>query len=268
MDFATTLANARVCLARTDHCRIRLSRAILTVVTAIADQRSLIQPLLDERAPADAFTAYYALHHDPRRSVIFLHHDRENRVDGFLARAQTGLDLFRPVVVLRAAFDQAAIDLFRSGLSPNRPYYMVAPIALADAVNRSLQVSDAEVLCIYRLDPGIFVPHINVLVVSNPTPEGAPRYEIASQGTVQAMAGVNWRSPRFAEVYVYTEPAARGRGWGKAVVSALVADLLKNNLIPLYVVNQQNAPSINLATSVGFVDTHAREYAGQAVLSL
>jgi GNAT superfamily N-acetyltransferase len=236
-------------------------------VTAIADQRSLIQPLLDEHSPADAFTAYYALHHDPRRTVVFLHYDSENRVDGFLARAQTGLDLFRPVVVLRARHDQVALDLFRSGFSTNRPYYLVAPMALAGTVNRHLQVTDAEVLCIYRLDPGLFAPQINVLVVSNPTSDGSPRYEIASNGAVRAMAGVNWRSPRFAEVYVYTEPAARGKGWGKAVVSALVDDLLSDRLVPLYVVNQDNTASINLARSVGFVDTQAREYAGQVVMS-
>lgn len=242
-------------------------------MTAIADQRSLIQPLLDESSPADAFTAYYTLHHDPRRTAIFLHYDSNHRIDGFLARAQTGLDLFRPVVVLRAERaqraqpEQIASDLFESGLSPNRPYYMVAPASLRDIVDRHLQVTDAEELCIYRLDPGLFSPQINVLVVSNPTPDGSPRYEISAQGAVQAMAGVNWRSPRFAEVYVYTESAARGRGWGKAVVASLVSELLRNRLVPLYVVNKQNAASVNLATSVGFVDTGAREYAAQVVMS-
>lgn len=236
-------------------------------MTAIADQRSLIRGLLDEHSPADAFTAYYALHHDPRRTVIFLHYDDHNRIDGFLVRAQTGLDLFRPVVVLRARHPRAAFDLFGAGLSANRPYYLVAPMNMVEEVNRHLQVSDAEVLCLYRLKAELFVPQVNVLVVSNPTPDGRPRYEITSQGTVQAMAGINWQSPRFAEVYVYTEPAARGRGWGKAVVSALVGDLLRNRLTPLYVVNEQNSASINLASSVGFVDTQAREYAAQVVMN-
>jgi len=236
-------------------------------VTTIADQRQILRRLLDERSPVDAFTAYYALHHDPKRTSIFLHYDERRQPDGFLVRAQTGLDLFRPVVVMRALNDGAALELFRAGLSPNRPYYLVAPMALAQAVNRHLTMSDAENLCVYQLDPARFIPQINVLVVSNPAPDGAPRFEIAANGSAQAAAGINWRSPRFAEVYVYTEPAARMRGWGKAVITALVSELLKNSVRPLYVVNEQNTASINLAASVGFVDTHAREYAGQAVLS-
>jgi predicted GNAT family acetyltransferase len=66
---------------------------------------------------------------------------------------------------------------------------------------------------------------------------------------------------------VFTESAARDRGWGKSVVSALVSELLKSGRMPLYVVNEQNTASINLATSIGFVDTGTREYAGQVVLS-
>jgi len=115
--------------------------------------------------------------------------------------------------------------------------------------------------------PAGFDPEINVLVVSNPAPDGTPRFQINANDTPQAVAGVNWQSPGFAEVYVFTESAARGRGWGNSVVSALVSELLKSGRMPLYVVNEQNTASINLATSIGFVDTGAREYAGQVVLS-
>lgn len=235
-------------------------------MTAIASQRALIGALLDPNSPADAFTSYYALHHDPKRTTIFMHQDTRQRVDGFLVRAQTGLDLFRPVVVVRANSDQTATDLFRTGLTPNRPYYLVAPVALQDLISDSLAMTDTEVLRVYVLDPARFVPQINVLVVSNPTAEGMPRYEVTQQGTVYAAAGVNWRSPRFAEIYVYTEPVARGRGWGKSVVMALASDLLQRGLRPLYVVNENNTASISLATSVGFADTGAREFSGQAVL--
>ncbi|HKZ69247.1 MAG TPA: GNAT family N-acetyltransferase [Anaerolineales bacterium] len=236
-------------------------------MTTLAEQRTAIRHLLNELSPADAFTAYYALYHDPRRTTLFLHNDPGGWVDGFIARAQTGLDLFRPVAVLRAAAVHTAIDLLRTGLAPNRPYYMVAPLPLSHVINRTLTVSDAEVLCVYRLDPAGFDPEINVLVVSNPAPDGTPRFQINANDTPQAVAGVNWQSPGFAEVYVFTESAARGRGWGNSVVSALVSELLKSGRMPLYVVNEQNTASINLATSIGFVDTGAREYAGQVVLS-
>jgi GNAT superfamily N-acetyltransferase len=233
----------------------------------LAEERRQIQTYLDERTAADAFAAYYALHHDPNRTQLFLHYDSYNHVDGFLVRAQTGLDLFRPVVVIRAASDRVATDLFQRGLIPVRPYYLVTNPALGPVVNRSLTVTDAELLCVYALDLGRYEPALNVLVVANPTPDGAPRFEVRQGDTVFAAAGVNWRSPRFAEVYVYTKPEARGRGWGKAVVNAVCGVLLKQGLQPLYVVHEQNTASISLAESVGFYDTGAREYAGQAILN-
>lgn len=236
-------------------------------MTSIAEQRADVRPLLNEFSAADAFTAYYALHHDPRRTTLFLHRHSTAKLDGFLVRAQTGLDLFRPVVALRAASEQAAADLLCAGLVPGRPYYLVAPLTLGAVINRTIVMSDAEVLCVYQLDPARFDPQINVLVVSGRAPDGSPRFEIHAHGKPHAVAGVNWQSPRFAEVYVFTEPAARGKGWGKAVVSALAGELLKAGRTPLYVVNEQNSVSINLAASVGFVDTGAREYAGQAVRS-
>jgi len=235
-------------------------------VPALADERRQIQNLLDDRSPADAFTAYYALHHDPKRTQIQIHSDANQQVDGFLVRAQTGLDLFRPVVVMRAATDQIAADLLHQGLIPARPYYLVAPLTLSQAINNTVAVTDAEVLCVYRLDPALFSPLLNVLVVSNPSPDGSPRFEIVQGDSVMAAAGVNWRSPYFAEVYVYTKAEARGRGWGKAVVSAVCVDLLKSGLHPLYVVHEQNTASIQLADSLGFKDTGAREYAGQVIL--
>ncbi len=230
------------------------------------DARTEIRQLINDKSPADAFAAYYALYHDTKRISLFLHHDTAGRADGFLVRAQTGMDLFRPVVSIRAPGDEAALALFQAGLMPNRPYYLVAPLALAGAVNRCLAVADAELLQIYRLDPARFEPQINVMVVSNPSPDGWPRFEINSNGAAQASAGINWRSPYFAEVYVHTQPAARSRGWGKAVVSALAASLLKEGLTPLYIVNEQNSASIKLAESLGFVDTGAREYTGQVTL--
>lgn len=230
---------------------------------AISDERAEARRLLDDHLPADAFAAYYAFHHDPKRTTLFIHREKGGQPDGVLIRAQTGLDLFRPVVAVRAASDEALLDLFKTGLVPNRPYYLVIPLSLASAVNRHLSVTDPELLCIYRLEPSKFDPELNVMVVSNPAPDGSPRFEISSHGSIHAAAGVNWRSPYFAEVYVYTESAARGRGWGKSVTSALVASLIKSRLTPLYVVNEQNTASIKLAESLGFVDTGDREYAGQ-----
>ncbi len=233
---------------------------------ALADERRQIQTLLDVHSPADAFTAYYALYHDPKRTQIYIHSDPQSGVEGFLVRAQTGLDLFRPVVVMRATSEAVVGELLRQGLTPARPYYLVTPLALSQVVNRTVHLTDAEVLCVYRLDLNQFKSTINVLVVANPAPDGSPRFEISQGGMVMAAAGVNWRSPHFAEVYVYTKAEARGRGWGRSVVSAVCTELLRSGLQPLYVVHEQNTASIQLAVGVGFEDTGAREYAGQAVL--
>lgn len=236
-------------------------------MTTLADERRQIRRLIDENDPADAFTAYYGLHHDPKRTQLFTHSDPSGQVDGFLVRAQTGMALFQPVVALRAASESVASDLLTRGLIPARPYYLVAPLEFGPLVNRRLVASDAEVLCTYALDPLQFQPAMNVLVLANPTPDGLPRYEIRQGGVVMTAAGVNWRSPRFAEVYVYTKAEARGRGWGKSVVAAVCADLLKQNLLPVYVVHEQNTTSIHLALGLGFKDTGAREFAAQVTLA-
>lgn len=231
--------------------------------------RSAVRPLLDERSPADALAVYYALHHSVARTELFVYPplmaDRPLRADGFLVRARTGMDLFRPLVTLRVPSQAAAQALLAEGLIPGRPVYLTVPEAQAQWVNKHLSVSDAELHRIYRYDPQRYQPEINVLLVTSTAPDGLPRCEIRSGERAGAVAGLNWQSPRFAELYVYTDPAVRGRGWGKSVVRALVGMILKTGRTPLYVVSENNEYSIRLAEAVGFVDTGHREYVGQAL---
>jgi len=243
--------------------------------------RASLRPLLDERSPADALASYYALHHPPDRTELFVHHDDAGAAEathrasppggetgpviGFLVRARTGLDLFRPLVTFRADSDAAARSLFRDGLVAGRPAYLTVPAKLGQWASRYLKVTDAELHRLYRLNPQRYQPQINVLVVSSASPDGLPRCEIRSGEKASAVAGVNWQSPAFAEVYVYTDPAVRGRGWGRAVVEALSGLILGTGRMPLYVVAESNTYSIRLAEAVGFEDTGFREYVGQAV---
>jgi predicted GNAT family acetyltransferase len=81
-----------------------------------------------------------------------------------------------------------------------------------------------------------------------------------------ASAGVNWRSPRYAEIYVYVDGNVRGRGYGKSVVARAAGDLLEAGITPLYVVAEDNTASIRTAQAVGFEDTGAREYICEAAL--
>jgi ribosomal protein S18 acetylase RimI-like enzyme len=236
---------------------------------SLATLREAARPLLDERTAGDALAWYYAQHHPADRTEMFITPEGAGRTgaraEGFLVRARTGLDLFRPLVTLRAAHEAAVADLVRQGVPPQRPVYLTVPEAHAAWVNKHLTVSDAELHRVYRFDPRRYEPEINVLVVTSRSADGLPRCEIRAGDRAGAVAGVNWQSPRFAEVYVYTEAAVRGRGWGKAVVRALTGLILRNGRTPLYVVAESNEYSIRLAEAVGYVDTGEREYVGQGV---
>ena len=249
-------------------------------MTDLDVQRTAIRPLLAPSDPGDALTAYYALYHDGRRTQLTLHrtpggdaHPEGSRgVDGFVAVCQTGRDLFRPLVVIRALNDDVVGDLLRQALVPDRPYYLVAPLDLVEALERVVDMPKPAVNRIYGVDPMRFqlahAAQINVLVQEARGPDGQPRWQIRSGGRVAAAAGTNWRSPFCAEVYVHTAPEFRRRGWGRAVVQAATAALLREGLLPLYIVEEANLPSILLAEAVGYADTGRREAVGEVYLRL
>lgn len=239
----------------------------LEKLNEVNEQRRAIRPLLSPTDPADALTSYYALWHDPRRTSLILHRDTGGSVDGFIAMCQTGVDLFRPLVTLRAPDEQVARDLFGAALAPHRPYQVIVPVTLASAVRSRFQTSRTAMLHIYRLDPSSFQPVINVLVQRVTSADGAPRFQIESQGQVVAMAGTNWRSPTFAEIFVYVHPKGRGRGWGKSVVSACTAALTEEGLRPLYTVEEANEASIQIAKGLGYVDTGSRQFTAEGSLN-
>ena len=222
--------------------------------------------LLNLSDPLDALYAYYALYHDPGRTSLFVHEDAEGHTDGFAAVCQTGQRLFQPTVALRAKNERAAVEVLHQALIPSRPYVVITTLDLMDAVAEIVDVEQAEINHLYQLELIRFQPIINVLVVTEEGVGGLPRFVIHSQDAVAAAeAGLNWASPHFAEVFVYTAPEARERGWGRSVLAACTAWAVHSARQPLYVVNEANAPSIALAESVGYVDTGAREFAGEGV---
>jgi ribosomal protein S18 acetylase RimI-like enzyme len=238
----------------------------VTAKPSLTDRRARVRPLLDEFSPADALAVYYALHHPPDRTELYVTPAGGGaEADGFLARARTGMDLFRPLVTLRARNAAAVEDLVRQGLPLQRPVYLTVPENLAMWISRYLTVAEPELHRVYRYDARRYAPEINVLVMTSAGADGLPRCEIRAGDRAGAVAGINWQSPRFAEVYVYTDAAVRGRGWGKAVVRTLSGMILKSGRTPLYVVAENNEYSIRLAEAVGYVDTGQREYVGQGV---
>jgi RimJ/RimL family protein N-acetyltransferase len=171
----------------------------------------------------------------------------------------------QPTVVLRTPDARAAVELLRQALVPGRPYYLITTPDLRDAVAEVVNIEQPEVNHVYRLELFRFQPVINVLVVAEQGLGGLPRFVIRSQGEVVAEAGVNWSSPHFAELFVHTKPAARGRGWGRAVMTACTTWVVRSTRQPVYIVNEANGPSTALAEAIGYVDAGAREFAGEGV---
>jgi len=227
--------------------------------------RSSARELLNEFDAADGLAVYYTLHHDPKRTQLFVHRNGDDAVDGFLVRCQTGMDLFRPLITLRARGSASIKPLLTEGLQPNRPCIMVFPKNLLERVRPYVSLDNMTVNHIFRFDPSQYRSEINVLVLHSTSPDGLPRTEIKRGDEVIAAAGVNWASPDFAEIFVNVETDEQMKGLGRAVLTGLVTDLLKRRVTPLYVTAEDNEASLKLATRAGFVDTGAREIMAHAV---
>jgi RimJ/RimL family protein N-acetyltransferase len=227
--------------------------------------RTIVCDLLREHSIADALAAYYALYHPHTRTELFVHTTPNNQPRGFLVRARTGLDLFRPLVTFRVADEASLVELINTGMLVGRPTYLTVPESLAVWANKHLSVTDAELYRVYQFNPHREAPRLNVLAVNSLSPDGTPRCEIRNGEQPGAVAGVNWQSPHFAEVYVYTDPVVRGRGWARATVSTVARAISASGRVPLYVVAESNEVSIRVAEAVGFEDTGLRVYVGNAV---
>ncbi len=231
---------------------------------SIHAQRTQVRHLLDNSSPADAPTAYYALFHDPARSALYTYGDEAGRVAGFVGVFQTGIDLFRPLITLSCTGPACAAALVHRALTPSRPYLFFANAQQIPYVQDVLALSHVRYLHIYRLDVRRFHPAINVLVRREASHDKTPRSVIASNG-MGAVAGVNWQSPSFAEIYVHTDAPARRRGWGSSVVSDVTQAVLESGRTPLYLVEDDNSASQELADTLGYVDTGARQVFADAL---
>jgi RimJ/RimL family protein N-acetyltransferase len=230
-------------------------------------QRQSIRHLLRENNPADAMASYFALYHPDAKTQLFLYPPAAKTPTGYLARSKTGIDLFRPLITFRLPpqdFEGSAA-LLSQALTPGASIILSTPIIYEPLLRALLDVQKEDWLRVYALDPNRFEPEINVLVTRTTSANELPRFIIESRGDsgmneVVASAGLNWQSPRFAEISVNTRPQHRRRGWGRSVVAALAQHVLSTGRIPIYVVSEDNDASIRLAEGVGFVDTGAREW--------
>ena len=229
----------------------------------VAD-RGRLAKLVSERLPGDALSAYYALNHPARRVKLFAIQNGSNLV-AFAVTAQTGQDLFRPLVVPVAANPETLAGLLDAALGDGRPALLHLPLEQRSWLPASLVLQDERVVDLHRLDPKGFPIEINVLVTETSTPEGLPRFEIRSGATVVAAAGLNWRGAFFAEVYVEGGPQARSRGLTRSVLAAATGRMISEQLVPLTFVPEADAAAQAEAAWVGYRRTGERFLVAQAV---
>lgn len=230
------------------------------------EERSQVASLLDRRSAADATATYYALHHAPSKVKLFGYYANDSTPSGFLAMANTGLDLFRPVAVPFAAQPFPLIALMRAGLASGRPALLHLPADQEAWLGGVIEMDETRTHELMRLSPQEFEPLVNVLVVEALTPTGWPRYEIRSRDTVVASAGLNWMGEYFAEVYLEVQPEARERRLGESVLAAIVSRLLGERRVPLYRVETGDNEAQQEASALGFRPTGVRTVIGNAIL--
>jgi hypothetical protein len=231
-----------------------------------ASDRGRLAALLAPRTIADSMAAYYALDHASDRVTLFAHFNRDDKPSAFLVLARTGLDLFRPLAIPFAGNGSQLQDLIKAALVPEQPVLIDLPIAqreMAEEVVILQAVQEAEIL---RLDPSLFVPQINVLVVESRNPDGWPRFEIHSGDVLQAASGLNWYGDHFAEVYVEARPAAVTRGHRSAVLGVMAGYLLGERRIALYRAGDEDGDVKSDALHQGFKRTGSRRILAQATL--
>ena len=225
-------------------------------------QRLKVRSMLSLSVPADALYAYYAFYHDPERTELHVHQDARGLADGFLAVCQTGQRLFQPTVVLRTPKADVAVTLLREALDPGRPYYLISTPDLREVVSTVVEMPEPAINRVYEIDLSRFEYDINVMVVAEKGLEGRPRFLVRSREEVVAEAGVTWLSPHFAAVYVHATAPAQERGLGSSVLAMCTRWVVRSGQHPLAIVDVGDESTTGLVEEVGYVDTGARELAG------
>lgn len=236
------------------------------------NKRRSVRHLLDERNPADGIADYFAFHHPEDRTSLVIIPENSVRADGYIALSRTGMDLFRPFLTMRLPEHDTnlAAQLIYQALPEGTAVILNAPLRYGPILHALFKVETEERLMLYVLSDAPHEPIINVLVTQDLGANGLTRFLIRAREDVGrpvgASAGLNWMSPTFAEISVNTNPGYRRRGWGRSVVSAMVQHVLAKGRRPLYAVSDTNDASIQLAESVGFVDSGIRKLLIQGTL--
>jgi GNAT superfamily N-acetyltransferase len=139
------------------------------------------------------------------------------------------------------------------------------PAARDAATARSLTRADERCVRQARDEPFLqsFLQAVGRRARSEPTEVRA--FGVVTGGKLLARCLTTW-APQGIERQigtvwsVYTEPSARGRGLGKAVVAAATAAILDSGRIARYFAFSDNTPSLRICRSLGYRDDHAVYY--------
>lgn len=231
-----------------------------------AEDRGQLAPLLNSQAASDALATYCALHHPAEKLKLYVSSAGGGKPNGFLAIAQTGMDLFRPLAVPFVASSKILQDLLKAVLKPGQPVLLYLPLEQRDWLMDDLILTETRITELLRLDPMSFKPIVNVLVVEVGTPNGLPRFEIRTSSGSSAVAGLNWIGERFSELYLEADHEARVRGLALSVISAMNNHLLQENRIPLFRFDATNNLDYQELMSIGYRSTGTRTLITQVLL--
>lgn len=81
--------------------------------------------------------------------------------------------------------------------------------------------------------------------------EDGRQFVVLNENRIISMAFVSDVMEGSGNIVVYTQPEYRNLGLGKAVVSACIKWCLDRELIPIYLVEETNLPSVQIAQAVG-----------------
>lgn len=229
-------------------------------MTTLAEQRRSIRHLLDDHNPADGMTTYFAYYHRDQNTTLRPYPADAARAEGYVCLSRTGMDLFRPLVTMRLPIEdmERSTEIIYQALEPGSQVILSVPEKYSPLIRALFEMQKEEILQLLSLKATQFEPIVNVLITQDKGANGLPRFIIRDRqndNILVASAGLNWQSPRYAEISVSTHVQYRRQGYGRSVVAAMANYILSNGRTPLYTVAEHNNSSILLAQRVGFNKT-------------
>lgn len=135
-------------------------------------------------------------------------------------------------------------------VSVDRLYAMLDPVATTLPESIRVESLTRRRLMELTIHPEL-VPSLGRL---EDIPDGFPYFGYVRNGVLVALAESVVRDDASATIQqVITVSSERCRGLGRAVVAEVARDILRQGLVPTYLVAEENAASIALVESLGFV---------------